>query len=653
MCGIVGAWSLDEKDLNLGDLIMKMTSTLTHRGPDDVGTWVNNDVGVGLGHCRLSIIDLSSEGHQPMLSNCGRFVIVYNGEVYNYQALRDELEPLGHIFRGHSDTEVILASFVQWGLEISLKKFIGMFAIALWDRKEHSMYLIRDRIGIKPLYYGWVGNTFVVASEMKAICEHPRFNREINRQVVPLFFSYNYIPSPWSIYEGIHVLNPGCILCLKSTDFEQRNVDIKSYWSAIEVAERGINEQFIGSDIEAEEELDKILRDSVKLRMISDVSLGAFLSGGIDSSVVVSLMQAQSTSKIHTYSIGFREEGYNEAIFASEVAKYLGTDHTELYVTPKEAIDVIPKLSEMYDEPFADSSQIPTFLVSSLSQQYVTVALSGDGGDELFYGYPRYEIVNRLWSLRNVLPHYLRQMAAKILLHFDEKMYNRMFSFLKPILQRMGYTANNLGGGVHHTARSWRINEFGEFYNQYLLLWPILDDLLKTIENRSTVMTDPARQIHCGNTAHKLMYYDLVQYLPDDILTKVDRASMGVSLEVRVPIIDHRVVEFAWSLPLRFKLRDGKEKWLLRNVLNRYVPKNLIDRPKMGFGVPIGQWLKSSLRDWAEELLSPKALDDGGFFQLDIISQIWQEHLEGIANHQYRLWPILMFQSWRKRWLKL
>jgi asparagine synthase (glutamine-hydrolysing) len=576
-----------------------------------------------------------------MVSQSGRYVIAFNGEIYNFQELRTKLEPLGHRFRGHSDTEVALGAIEQWGLMEALKRFVGMFAFALWDRQDHTLHLARDRLGEKPLYYGWVGDVFVFASELKAIRAYPGWRGEINRNALALYLRHNYIPAPYSIYENAAKLLPGTVLTIKANAADKTSAPVP-YWSAREGVENGRLLPFTGSHSEAAEELEQLLRDAILQKMVADVPLGAFLSGGVDSSTVVALMQAQSAQPVRTFTIGFHESDYNEAAAAKAVAQHLGTDHTELYVTPSEAMDVIPQLPTSYDEPFADSSQIPTYLVSRLTRRHVTVSLSGDGGDELFGGYNRYFLGRRLWNTIGWIPKSIRQLAGTALASVSPQYWNgtaRKFAFLTQRVSNPGDKAQKLAtilGAQNPEA----------MYHQLVSHWERPETVVLGGRESLTVLTDRGQWAQLSDFTERMMYLDLVTYLPDDILVKVDRASMAVSLEARVPLLDHRVVEFAWRLPLSMKIRNGQGKWLLRQVLYKYVPRDLIERPKMGFGVPIDRWLRGPLREWAETLLAEERLKRDGYLNSQPIRQRWREHLSGKRNWQYHLWDILMFQAW-------
>ena len=648
MCGISGFWrnSADQNIDWLKKTATNMANTLVHRGPDDSGTWVDQEVGLALSHRRLSIMDVSDNGHQPMISADGRFVITYNGEVYNFQELRQQLEKKGHFFKGHSDTEVMLAAFVQWGVEESVKQFNGMFAFAVWDRRDRLLWLTRDRIGEKPLFFGVQDGTFFFSSELKAIRAHPEFKPEIDHNVLASFLRFSYVPAPHSIYRGIKKLLPGHLLCLKSPTIKSSP---QSYWSLKEVTLDGMQKPFDGSDEEAVDELEKLLKDTVRSRMISDVPLGAFLSGGIDSSTIVALMQAQSNRPVNTFTIGFHEQGFNEAVYAKKVAQHLGTNHTELYVTPQEAMNVIPKLPAMYDEPFADSSQIPTHLISVLAREYVTVSLSGDGGDELFGGYNRYFMADRYWGLLRKIPYFLRQWTARgissIPVRFSNKIYSRIESFLPHIIKQSRPTEKlyKLGQILSHSSLQ-------ATYRRLVSVIYEPDNFI--IKGGSPeILIDNVDIWHTFNeNVTTMQYLDLMTYHPDDILVKVDRAAMEVSLETRLPYLDHEIVEFATSLPLSMRFRKGQGKWLLRQVLYRHVPENLIERPKMGFGVPIGDWIKGSMREWVEELVDKKKIEEEGYFNSQEVNKMWQQHLSGKFNRTHELWNILMFQAWLGKW---
>ncbi|MDR0665482.1 MAG: asparagine synthase (glutamine-hydrolyzing) [Helicobacteraceae bacterium] len=607
MCGVVGYLGGAVSET----IALKMSEAIAHRGPDDSGVWIDQSVGVVLAHRRLSVVDLSAAGAQPMISASDRFVIVYNGEIYNHLELRASL-PIN--WRGHSDTETLIEAIAAWGVETTLQKCVGMFAFALWDRAEKALFLARDRFGEKPLYYGFANGVFMFASELKALRAHPDFDATIDRDALAMFVRCGYINAPYSIYKAIKKLRQGFFLTLKNGELNE-----KQYWNALDAAIKTPREDL--GDAEAIDTLDFLLRRSIKSQMIADVPLGAFLSGGVDSSAVVALMQAQSSRPVKTFTIGFDETEYNEAPHALSVANHLKTDHTELYLTGADALAVIEKLPELYDEPFGDSSQIPTFLVAQMTRRHVTVALSGDGGDELFLGYDRYFLAERIAKKIGWLPAIFRAALAK------------PFS----TLGRFGRVGDRLSN----------IAKIASFKNEEELYLYLLSSFKNP--NEIALGANEPPQISAkaiSDLSRKVRYLDQVDYLSGDILVKVDRAAMGVSLETRAPMLDHRLAEFAWSLPRRLLAREGKSKWLLRQVLYRYVPKEIIDRPKMGFGAPIDRWLREDLRDWADDLLSVDRLKCEGFFNPDPIARMWQEHRSGDRRWHYYLWNILQFQLW-------
>lgn len=630
---------------NQADIGVSMAGSIRHRGPDDSGVWTSPCGEATFAHRRLSILDLSPLGHQPMESADGKFVTVFNGEIYNFSELRRELQTLGHSFRGTSDTEILLASVQEWGLEKALKRFVGMFAFAIWDSTNRTLMLARDRLGEKPLYYGWVGSAFAFSSELKALKFLPEWQGSIDRNSLSMFLAWGCIPGAHSIYSNIRKLPPGTLLRIDRTVPIGAFPQPEEYWSARNAAVSGIERPFRGSDVEATDELERLLKRSVAGQMIADVPVGAFLSGGVDSSAIVAAMQAQSSRPVRTFTIGFHEREFDEAQHASAVARHLGTEHTELYITPVEALAVIPRLPEIYDEPFSDSSQIPTFLVSELARRHVAISLSGDGGDEVFGGYPRYELSQRLWSKVGRLPHPLRVVIARALHAVPREFWNVCFDWIFTLIGR-SHWRGLLGDRVPKAADLLDLPTEMALYKSAMLHWKNSEQMVRGARPGLVDEAVAGRQLGAGTFLDKMCYWDMVSYLPDDILVKVDRASMAVSLESRVPLLDHRLVEFAWSLPNRFKFRDGKAKWLLRQVLYRKVPPELIERPKMGFGVPIDQWLRGPLRDWAEELLSESRLKQEGFFDPAPIRQKWEEHVSGKRRWHYYLWDILMFQAW-------
>lgn len=647
MCGIVGYLNVNPSSLDdpLATLRL-MSQTIQNRGPDQFGDWLNVDEGVGLAHQRLSILDLSSAGSQPMHSATGRYVLVYNGEIYNHLEIRKSLPAhWAPAWRGHSDTETLLAGFEFWGIRETIQRCIGMFAFAVWDRESLRLTLGRDRLGEKPLYYGWQGvgkaASFLFGSELKALRKHPSFIGDIDRGALSLLMRYNYIPAPYSIYSGINKLKPGTLL---TVSLDSRKPVFESYWSFADIAIAGNGNQFTGTVEQAIDELDRLLRRAVSQQMVADVPLGAFLSGGIDSSTIVSLMQAQSSRPVQTFTIGFNEEGYNEAIHAKAVAKHLGTEHTELYVTPQQALDVIPKLPSLFCEPFSDSSQIPTFLVSQLAKQKVTVSLSGDAGDELFAGYNRYVMANSLWGRLNRLNGRVRSVAAHGIHALSPATWNKLLSPIQPILPSSLRMAN-IGDKLYKGASVLSSKSIDDLYLGLVSHWNP-DEIVLDAAEPATFLRGNVPRLDGLDSVQRMMALDSISYLPDDILVKVDRAAMAVSLEGRVPFLDHRVVEFAWQIPQSLKLKDGVGKWILRQVLYKYVPKELMERPKMGFGIPIGDWLRGPLKEWAESLLSEDRLRREGYFHPEIIRSKWAEHLSGRRNWQSQLWTVLMFQAW-------
>lgn len=644
MCGLAGFLSFSGPDA--APIALRMADALAHRGPDDHGLWQEEAVGLALAHRRLAIVDLSPAGHQPMVSAGGRYVVVFNGEIYNHLTLRKDLGE--RPWRGHSDTETLLAAVESWGLAKTLDRLVGMFSLALWDRQDRTLTLARDRLGEKPLYYGWQQGVFLFGSELKALAVHPAFQGTLNRDALALFFRYNCIPAPHSIYQGIHKLPPGCSLAVRCRpDGSVETGATAPYWRVAEAAQRGQGALFQGSAEEAREELERLLRQSVAGQMVADVPLGAFLSGGIDSSTIVALMQAQSTRPVRTFTIGFEAEGYDEAHHARAVADHLGCDHTELRVSPEDARAVIPRLPSIYDEPFADSSQIPTVLVAQLARQHVTVSLSGDGGDELFGGYNRHTWGPGIWRRMRRVPRPLRQGAAAVLTAVPPETWNRLFQGLGRALPPR-LRQQNPGDKLHKLAGVLPELSPEGLYRRLVSHWADPAALVLGARDPGSPRLGEG-EATALDLEHQMMALDMVGYLPDDILVKVDRAAMAASLETRVPFLDHRVVEFAWSLPLDLKIRKGQGKWLLRQVLAQHVPQGLIDRPKMGFGVPLDQWLRGPLRDWGEGLLEESRLRQGGLLDPAPIRRLWQEHLTGRRNWAYPLWDVVMFQAWLDR----
>jgi asparagine synthase (glutamine-hydrolysing) len=651
MCGVAGVFTPSGGDgAALGRLARGMADTLAHRGPDDVGVWVDGAARVALAQRRLSILDLSATGRQPMSSASGRFAIVFNGEIYNHLELRRELgEPRAEAaglsgdppaWRGRSDTETLLAGFEAWGVEKALQKAIGMFAFALWDQQARTLMLARDRLGEKPMYYGWLGPSFVFGSELKAIRAHPAFDGVVDRGALALFLRYNYVPAPHCIYRGIRKLPAATILSVSAA---AREPQLSRYWSAREVAEAGLAAPLALDDAEAAAALEGLLSEAVAGQMVADVPVGAFLSGGVDSSTVVALMQTRSTRPAKTFTIGFSERGYDEAACAAAVARHLRTDHTELYVTPADARAVIPRLPEIYDEPFADSSQIPTFLVAQLARAQVTVALSGDGGDELFGGYNRHVWAAALRRARRI-PRPLRRAAGGAIASVAPATWTRLFR-LGAGLAPKRYRFTEVGDKLHKLARVLGRQGPDAIYRDLMSSWSAPERVVRD-GAEETAALDAGEWAWLTDFERQIMYLDLVTYLPDDILVKVDRAAMSVSLETRVPLLDPRVVEFAWRLPTSQTIRRGQGKWLLRQVLYRHVPRALVERAKMGFAIPLGAWLRGPLREWAEALLDERRLKADGYLEPGAIRRCWDDHLSGRRNRSDELWGVLMFQAW-------
>mgnify|MGYP000229844643 CR=1 FL=1 len=639
MCGFAGCWGAQGKDKGLNLAAQTMASAIAHRGPDDAGVWSDDVAGLAMAHQRLSVLDLSAAGHQPMLSTSGRYVIAFNGEIYNHLDLRKGLASC--VWRGHSDTETLLAAIEAGGVEATLKQCIGMFAFALWDRHARTLTLARDRFGEKPLYYGRQGDVFLFGSELKALKAHPAFHAEIDRDALALYLRHGYIPAPHSIYKGIFKLPPGTWAQV-SAGLEMGEPIV--YWSARQAAERGQRNLFKGGEAEAVQELERLLQQSITGQMMADVPLGAFLSGGVDSSAVVALMQAQSSRPVKTFTIGFKDQGYNEAEYARAVAQHLETEHTELSVSPEQAMAVIPQLPHIYDEPFADSSQIPTWLISQMAREQVTVSLSGDGGDELFGGYNRYFLGQKIRKIGR-LPLPLRGSVAAMIAGISPERLNSVMGWILPLLPGKLRFANP-GDKLHKLAGVLHSESMESLYLGLVSLWDDPTSIVLGSKEPTTVLTDRSQWPDLPDLVQQMMALDTVSYLPDDILTKVDRAGMNVSLETRVPFLDHRVMEFAWHLPLSLKIHNGQGKYVLRQVLYKRVPKELIERPKMGFGIPLDSWLRGPLRDWAESLLDETKIKREGFFDPVPIRKKWVEHLSGRCNWQHQLWVILMFQSW-------
>ncbi|WP_133512494.1 asparagine synthase (glutamine-hydrolyzing) [Candidatus Thiosymbion oneisti] len=668
MCGVAGVFFRTATSVDTTVRIAgHMASALVHRGPDDGGQWIDRDVGIALIHRRLSILDLSPTGHQPMVSASGRFVLVFNGEIYNHLELRKELEREGvqaplsgplpeeegvyAPWRGHSDTETLLAACERWGLEETLRRAVGMFAIALWDRAERQLHLARDRLGEKPLYYGWCRGGFVFASELKALRRFPGFDNPVDRNALAAYLRFLYVPEPWSIYQGIYKLEPGCRLTLTGegvtnlpsapphAPMDARGLLLRRWWSLHRVTEAG-NAAPLGDEVAAVSALEERLRESIRLQSVADVPLGAFLSGGVDSSTIVALMQSEAVAPVRTFTIGFEDAAYDEAIYARAIAHHLGTDHTELSVTPHETLDVIPQLPRIYDEPFADSSQIPTLLVCRQARRHVTVALSGDAGDELFGGYNRYLWVQRIWTKLAWMPWPVRQAAVRLILSRSVDRWDTLGAWLKIRVNLLGDKAHKLAEGLSG------VHDLDDLYHNLVSEWKQPMTVVLGAREVSTLLAHRDEWPVLREPEHRMMYLDAMTYLPGDILCKVDRAAMAVSLETRAPFLDHRVVELAWRMPLAMKICGGVGKWPLRRILYKYVPRELIERPKQGFGIPLAEWLRGPLRDWAEDLLDERRLNDEGFLNPVPIRRYWREHLGRRRNRQHALWAVLMFQAW-------
>ncbi len=650
MCGIAGLidFSKSTSSEQLCQMAKSMGYAQRSRGPDGAGQWADPESGIGLDHRRLAIIDLTEEGIQPMISSSGRFVIVFNGEIYNYRILREQLEKADSFqgWRGHSDTEVMLEAIEQWGLEKGLKSFSGMFAIALWDREKRKLFLARDRMGEKPLYYSKQGNTFLFGSELKALMTYDGFNKKVNRNSLSSYLRYHYVPAPHTIFENVHVLMPGTWI---SVSHDGAISKAKEYWSLLDCAREAENKIFTAPDADIIDTLEDLLLNVIEREMIADVPLGAFLSGGIDSSLIVSLMQQCALSPVKTFTIGFDDKAYNEAKDAKLVAQHIGTEHTELYVSPKDALDIIPSIAKIWDQPFSDASQIPTLLVSRMTREHVTVALSGDGGDELFAGYNRHFRGCSLWKKLEHIPVSLRSIMAEAILQVSPERLNELFAMLEPIIPEK-LRMRLPGQKLHKLANVMDAESASDYYTALTSNWLTPETTVMSGREIVSPFQNHSMQPSTKNLTAWMQFMDAATYLPDDILTKVDRAAMAVSLETRAPFLDHEIVEFSQRLPMHLRMQNGQSKYALRKILYKYIPKNLIERPKMGFGIPIDNWLRGPLRSWAENLLSPERLADDGYFNGRTVRKAWQEHLSGEKDNHYRIWNILVFQSWMDEW---
>jgi asparagine synthase (glutamine-hydrolysing) len=648
MCGIAGFWAARSASVEtLERAASQMADTLAHRGPDGEGVWVDAEAGVGLGHRRLSIVDLSDAARQPMVSITGRYVITYNGEIYNFREIARELIALGSRPNANSDTAVLLAAVERWGLVPAVRRCNGMFAFAIWDRKERTLALVRDRLGIKPLYVHQSGDALLFGSELKALRRHPAFRPFLDENAIQAYLRYRYVPAPGTIYRNTIKLKAGHILTIERPG--KVLPEAVSFWSAIDVARSGGMEPFRGGDREAENALDRLLDDAVGQHMVSDVPIGAFLSGGIDSSVVVAMMRSHTRQPVKTFCLGFRDARYDEAKDAAAVARHLGTDHTELYVSDGDVRAVVPELPYMFDEPFADPSQVPTYLVSALARQHVTVSLSGDGGDELFGGYTRYQWVPRAWRRLGVLPSGVRATALGALRMFSPDTISSIVDPLQSLLPRR-LRQRQVGDKLHKLALNSRAASLDDLFRSVTSTHQDPAGLTRQKSHEPDHLLALLRELPPLDAASRMMLADTLTYLPDDILTKVDRCSMAVGLESRVPLLDHRLVEFAWQLPMHMKIREGRSKWILRQVLGRYVPPALFERPKTGFDLPIAQWLRGPLREWAIDTLAPESLRRAGLFDPPQVRRLLDAHLSGRSNNRDILWALLMFETWRKHW---
>ena len=649
MCGIAGFIHFSHSLKNPEGVLRDMANTLTHRGPDASGIWFHAPTHAGLAHTRLKIIDCTDAAAQPMHSHSGRFTLVFNGEIYNFQELRDELRALDVQFRSESDTEVLLAAVETWGVQGAARRAVGMFAFAVHDVLERTLYLVRDRIGIKPLYFGWIGQgdarMFAFASELKAIVCVPNFERAVDRAALADYFQFLYIPAPRTIWKGISKLAPAHIM---SINLDTGEIQTAMYWNARAIAERGVAQPFVGNDAQAEDAMLTRVQSAVEAHMVSDVPIGAFLSGGIDSTLVTAVMQSISPQPIRTFTIGFQETQMDERLHANTIAKHLKTNHTSIRISSHELRDAIPPLAHMFDEPFADSSQLPTYLISHAARQHVTVALSGDGGDELFAGYNRHRMMDHVWPALRKIPTPLRATAATMIRMFSTKQLDAVGKFAQPLLPD-ALRSSQFGNHLHKIAALAKCKEWSDAYVALVSAWNDPAQLVIDSQHNSTAH-DAFAQANMPDALRAMQWLDQTTYLVDDILTKLDRASMAASLETRVPLLDHRLVEFAWTLPVDMKVRNGQGKWIVRQVLNRFVPAPLMDRPKMGFAIPLESWLRGPLREWASELLDERRVRDQGFLNADVVAQEWRQLCAGGGAHQHKVWALLMWMAWVEHW---
>jgi asparagine synthase (glutamine-hydrolysing) len=642
MCGVAGFWDPGGRHPDWEAEVRAMTGAVRHRGPDDEGTWLDPATGVALGHRRLAVLDLSVHGHQPMVSPSGRYVLSFNGEVYNFAELRERVERSGARFRGRSDTEVLAGACDRWGVLDALRACAGMFAVAIWDREARALSLARDRVGEKPLYYGWQGGVLLFGSELGALRAHSAWRAEIDPDIVPLYVRHHYVPAPYSIFRGVRKVRPGTVLTIR--DGDPRQVDEQTYWSALGAVSCAGSELWDGSDDEAVGQLDALLRRIVAQQSVADVPVGAFLSGGTDSSLVAALMQAQASRPVRTFTIGFPDAGFDEAGCARAVAAHLGTVHTELYVTSSEVLAAVPSVARVYDEPLGDPAAVPTQLLATLARSQVTVSLSGDGGDELFAGYAHYGRAARLWRWLQPVPTSIRRSVTSVARAATRRMEAERLRTSTPRAPRAGDRADRIGAAL----TMLDVSSFELMYREVVSQCREPRAICRAGTAPATVFGPGARWPEARTPTERMMYCDLVSYLPDDILVKVDRATMHVALESRAPLIDHRVVEFAWRLPLGLKVREGRGKWLLRRLLHAYVPPALVERPKHGFRAPVAAWLRGPLRSWAGDLLSPDRLARSGIWNVEAVTDRWARHLRGERRHHRLLWGLLMFEAWRE-----